>query len=489
MNHSSRTTIRTTVTENELPFEAGGVAFHAPVTDTTIVLATTDGCDSLVFVSLNVWPNVETFLYRTECSNNLPVEWNGVQFGQADSVTLRLLTVHGADSLVHMRLFVNHPSDTTIRQQVREADLPALFMGRAFYTDADTVLHILNAAGCDSAIHYVLTVNWTSYVTVRRSACANELPLVWDGVAFYAADSVVRTLPGSRGFDSVVTMILTVNPTYDISLADTVCDNVGYDVAGQHFDGTGLYNLRLLTAAGCDSLVHLDLTVYPHNETHAFDTICSRETYAFDGHTYTESGVYVHPYTNRYGCDSLQTLHLHVISEDFAARIKSSAYIVTPTDREVQLLNISRHEAAFLWMLPDGDTSTAPSLTYSIPADSAQVTVRLVAYSLQGCTDTAATLLKVDNALVFSPNVFTPGEETNNRWFPVTSDITSIEVWIYDRQGNLVAHWDTADGSWDGTNLQGGNCRQAAYVYRMNYRTAVRPDRLQTQVGTIMLGR
>ena len=42
------------------------------------------------------------------------------------------------------------------------------------------------------------------------------------------------------------------------------------------------------------------------------DTICSGETYTWNGNTYTHPGTYTDTLTNIYGCDSIVTLHLQV---------------------------------------------------------------------------------------------------------------------------------------------------------------------------------
>jgi gliding motility-associated-like protein len=110
-----------------------------------------------------------------------------------------------------------------------------------------------------------------------------------------------------------------------------------------------------------------------------------------------------------------------------------------------------------------------------------------VAYSPEGCADTARTTILIDRSIIFTPNAFTPSESTNNTWQPVFNQLLDLEVWIYTRSGLLVNHLEGTDLRWDGTSADGVDCPQGAYVYNLQYRTTPRPEKLQSLTGTILL--
>jgi gliding motility-associated-like protein len=91
-----------------------------------------------------------------------------------------------------------------------------------------------------------------------------------------------------------------------------------------------------------------------------------------------------------------------------------------------------------------------------------------------------------DPAAIAIPNAFTPGQETNSLWLPKTKEVESMEVWIYNRQGLLVAHLVGLDVGWDGTH-NGVACPQGGYVYHLEYRTKLHPDERRKRAGSILL--
>ena len=110
-----------------------------------------------------------------------------------------------------------------------------------------------------------------------------------------------------------------------------------------------------------------------------------------------------------------------------------------------------------------------------------------MAYSPEGCADTARTTILIDRSIIFTPNAFTPSESTNNTWQPVFNQLLDLEVWIYTRSGLLVNHLEGTDLRWDGTTADGTACPQGAYVYSLQYHTLLRPQELHTLTGTILL--
>ena len=88
---------------------------------------------------------------------------------------------------------------------------------------------------------------------------------------------------------------------------------------------------------------------------------------------------------------------------------------------------------------------------------------------------------------MYSLNVFTPTQATNNTWQPEMRDIEWMEIWIYNRDGQLVRHFEGLDMHWDGTTEDGTACRQASYVYTMRYRTTAKPEQTVMQTGSILL--
>lgn len=91
--------------------------------------------------------------------------------------------------------------------------------GNTYYADNTTATYTLtNAAGCDSVVTLDLTVNYTTTGTDIVSACDS---LIWiDGNTYYTNNTTAtHTVLNAAGCDSIVTLNLTVN-TVNIGVTD-----------------------------------------------------------------------------------------------------------------------------------------------------------------------------------------------------------------------------------------------------------------------------
>ncbi len=277
------------------------------------------------------------------------------------------------------------------------------------------------------------------------------------------------------------TATIRYHPNRESDTNGVICEGDIFHVGNQSLTTAGAQDVHLNTMAGCDSTVHVTLTVNPTYDFHFDASTCLNVPYTFEGSTYTMSGVYPHRMTTVDGCDSVRTLHLNITSENLQARIKAVPLIVDPTQTDIKLEDVSRNHVASRWMI-DGAVYEDRKLTIAYPVEFDSLLISLEAVSNEGCYDTATVTARYDRATLFVPNAFTPNREENNLWKPVGYELLEIEVWIYDRQGVLVAHLEGPDEAWNGAGSSPG-----AYVYTIHYRTQVRPGWKQVKTGTILL--
>src|SRR5690606_3807207 len=96
-------------------------------------------------------------------------------------------------------------------------------------------------------------------------------------------------------------------------------------------------------------------------------------------------------------------------------------------------------------------------------------TVMLVA-TLGSCTDTAYTTVVIINPVmpgaISFPNVFTPNDDEVNDVFPYKGfNLSSIEIVVVNRWGNVVFESNKLDFEWDGT-IDGNEANDGTYFYR-----------------------
>ena len=101
------------------------------------------------------------------------------------------------------------------------------------------------------------------------------------------------------------------------TITAAICFGETYEWNGQTYLTAGEYTQTFPAANGADSIVTLDLTIYPQTEaTSEKVEIPFGETYDWHGVTYTESGEYIITLQDENGCDYEATLILTVLPEE-----------------------------------------------------------------------------------------------------------------------------------------------------------------------------
>ncbi len=287
-----------------------------PVVPPVHTLTNAVGCDSIMrLAQLTLHYSHQIYDTDTVCLYGLAEGylWHDtliLGITASSSFSRPLTDQYGCDSLLYLTLSVfdstsSQVFDTIVQNQAATWQ----YGGIPLSTDTTLQVTLTNHWGCDSLVTYHLHVWQNVYTTVDTTVCDDLLPtFTWNGLA--AADTLVATLVGNHGVDSVVTLHMHVNPTYHIDLYDTICDNTPVTFAGQTINTTGDYGHAFQTLQGCDSLVTLHLTVNPTYSIHFYDTIYLGDTVFFEGNGYIRPGNYPVLRHTALGCDSLLTLHI-----------------------------------------------------------------------------------------------------------------------------------------------------------------------------------
>jgi gliding motility-associated-like protein len=140
-------------------------------------------------------------------------------------------------------------------------------------------------------------------------------------------------------------------------------------------------------------------------------------------------------------------------------------------DLPIQFHNLTTGGVSYQWWFDDGGQSTLvnPTHTYDVPAT---YEITLVATNEIGCTDTVVKPLVIEEEYwIYVPNAFTPdGNRFNNTFEASTINIAKLEIWIFNRWGEVVFTSDKVDFSWDGT-YNGMLCPDGTYTYKISYKS------------------
>ena len=224
-----------------------------------------------------------------------------------------------------MTLTVNPTYAVNDEQTICQSELPYTWNGVVFNVAGTQTVTLQAANGCDSVVTMTLTVNPTYTVTDVRSVCPSELPYTWNGVVFSGAGSQNVTLETVNGCDSLVIMILTVNQTHVTTDSQTICENeLPYTWNGVTFNTAGVNTATLQDASGCDSTVIMTLSVNPSYLNNLSMSICESELpYTWNGVVFNAAGTQTLNLQTVNGCDSIVTMTLTTLPTYSVTDIRS----------------------------------------------------------------------------------------------------------------------------------------------------------------------
>ncbi|MCQ2312624.1 MAG: IgGFc-binding protein [Paludibacteraceae bacterium] len=275
------------------------------------------GCDSILVLDLSIYPNEDSVRYDTTCSNH-PYLFNNEEKTQSGIYTMTRNTEQGCEQLITLHLVVYQAYDSLLRDTICEGE--TYYWEGENYTQAGSYhkdYHTIH--GCDSIMRLELTVNDTFNIPLRVERCSKEGPYNHpDSRAkklqnLSQSDIYRDTLKSIYGCDSILVLDLSIYPNEDSVRYDTTCSNHPYLFNNEEKTQSGIYTMTRNTEQGCEQLITLHLVVYQAYDSLLRDTICAGDTCYWEGRKLTESGSYDTTYQTIHGCDSIRRLELVVM--------------------------------------------------------------------------------------------------------------------------------------------------------------------------------
>ena len=263
----------------------------------------------MITLTLIVHPTFNTPITAEICQGET-YDFFGQSLTSAGTYNHTLQSVHGCDSVITLTLTVNPVFNTPIAAEICQGETYNFF-GQTLAT-AGTYSHTLQSVhGCDSVITLTLMVHPTFNTPISAEICQGE-SYDFFGQTLTTAGTYNHTLQSVHGCDSVITLTLIVHPTFNTPISAEICQGETYNFFGQSLNTAGTYNYTLETVHGCDSVITLTLTVNPTFNTPITAEICQGESYSFFGQSLTTAGTYNHTLQTVHGCDSVISLTLTV---------------------------------------------------------------------------------------------------------------------------------------------------------------------------------
>ena len=367
--------------------------------------------------------------------------------------------------------------------------------GGQTYSIQGTYLQRLHTVyGCDSIIEIHINVSDTLRDTLSFSICAGQSVAV-NGQQYANRGWHRQRLRTANGCDSVLHIHLSVSDTLRDTLFFSVCAGQTVEVNEQTYANRGRYRQKLQTGDGCDSILYIDLTVFDTIRDTVYLGICLGQNVNLNGNTYTRQGWYRQELHSITGCDSILNIFLHVDTpQNLHASFKIYPQKISLQQMQIRFSDNSTGNAFDRkWLfheIPDQYDETEilhNRYAYYTPhyeSDSLRVT--LIILTDFGCTDTASGTYPIIKGDVWVPSAFTPDADINKQLKVGHYNIETYEIMIYNRQGLRVFHSTDPDECWDGT-YKGKPCPSAAYVYRVSYSTKSQPNTSFEKNGTVLI--
>ena len=303
------------ICDNQLPYVWNGHTYTESGTY-SVTVTSSGGCDSVPILSLTVNHFVTSTTNKTVCNNQLPYTWNGNSYAAGGIYKVTLKSAAGCDSIASLILGVKPVAGSTTAVTICNNQLPYSWNGRS-YTAAGLYSLILTAAnGCDSVAKLDLKINPVTFSITRVTLCFNQLPYTWNSNSYIAAGTYAVTLKNYLNCDSVASLVLSVTPVKTTITSDTICSSqLPFNWNGNVYTAAGTYSVTLKGSNGCDSIAKLQLATATFLTSTTSHTICNTELpYIWNGNSYFSGGTYTAAFVTAAGCDSIATLKLTVLT-------------------------------------------------------------------------------------------------------------------------------------------------------------------------------
>lgn len=331
----------------------------------TVTGTNANGCTNTATHTVSVNPTYNIPLTHSICQGE-NYNFYGQNLTTAGTYTHTLQTINGCDSVLTLTLTVKSLptpsiSGNTSFCQGQTTTLTANGGNSYLWSNGNTnnsisvsqsgvyTVTVTNVEGCTASESVTVTVNPLPTITISGSSSfcqGDNTTLTASGASTYVwnngssntsitvnnAGTYTVTGTDANNCTNTATKTVTVNPTYNIPLTQSICQGESYNFYGQNITTAGTYTHTLQTVNGCDSVLTLTLTVnsLPTPSISGNTTFCEGENTmltANGGNSYlwsngstsnsisvSQSGVYTVTATNVEGCTATTNVTVSVNS-------------------------------------------------------------------------------------------------------------------------------------------------------------------------------
>ncbi|MBN2680879.1 MAG: T9SS type A sorting domain-containing protein [Bacteroidales bacterium] len=156
---------------------------------------------------------------------------------------------------VHPKIYVYESQDICNGDSI-------LWEGNWYNSSGNYQVLLSSVFGCDSIRQLDLTVN-AAYNNHEEISICNGETIMWQSLEYFESGFYENSFTDSYGCDSVYTLNLTVNPVFTQNTNALICNGETYNWNGEYYSTAGIYEVIYTNSLGCDSILSLVLEVNP----------------------------------------------------------------------------------------------------------------------------------------------------------------------------------------------------------------------------------
>lgn len=226
---------------------------------------------------------------------------------------------------------------------------------------------------------------------------------------------------------------LTLSRVFDNREA-SICEGEVYPFGGEELSQSGIY-VDTTQGVDVDTVVTLTLTVNPSYAISLDTAICQGQTIDFGGEVYSEAGTYTKEYTTVTGCDSIYTLTL-------AIKPIAAAPVITREDGPDEVVLVATtSEKIVQWYNEDGTIDGATEKEYKVETNGIyHATATNECGESEPSNKIEVKLTSIEgNQAAPVPSLY-PNPTRDYIWFKSVEEMVDVD--IYTANGRLIKHLD-----------------------------------------------
>jgi gliding motility-associated-like protein len=334
--------------------------------------------------------------------------------------------------------------------------------------------NLTTTGGNDIFLHKMSQCLAVSTFQLSASTCKSY---TLNNQVYHESGIYTQVLSNAAGCDSIITLNLTI--TRVINFKDvTICQGQQYFAAGSYQTISGVYADTLLNVLGCDSVIVTQLTVNPSPQPNlgADKNLCGDEILILDPGIFTSYLWHNGNNTRTVTATAPGLFWVRVTNEKNCSatdsftinRINQRPSLFLPANQQIcagAALNIQvSGYNRYLWSTGE---NTSSIIIRNPGIYELQVT------DADNCTgsDSIVVTQKTDCLPLAIPNTFTPNNDGRNDIFKpiINLEIVDYNMVIFNRWGQKIFESNNISVGWDG-NIATATPQQGVYVYLIRYK-------------------